>query len=205
MLGNDGSGFTHYAAGRFPGRIGWLMGPKHWKEPRPWIPYACDNDAFTLRENWSEDAWIGMLDAARLCACKPRWVLVPDVVGDHIGTLERSEKYAPVARAYRWPLAFAVQDGMEPANVPSEAALVFVGGSTAWRWRTLERWCAAFRRVHVGRVNAIERVWLCDDLGVESVDGTGWVRNPGRQDQLPALVEWLEGKRRPHQHEIVFG
>lgn len=74
MLGNDGSGFTHYAAGRYPGRIGWLMGPKHWKEPRPWLPYACDNDAFTLRDHWDEGSWVEVLNRARLHRCKPQWV-----------------------------------------------------------------------------------------------------------------------------------
>lgn len=204
MLGNDGSGFTHYAAGRFPGRIGWLQGPRHWKNPPRWIPYACDNDAFTCRENWSESAWLEMLWKARLNACKPLWILVPDVVADRSGTIERWFRYAPAAKACGWPLAFAVQDGMTERDVPPAAEVVFVGGTTEWKWRTLPQWKAAFPRVHVGRVNNIDRLWLCEDLKVESVDGTGWTKNPNRQDQLPALLEWLEGKRRPHQHQLAI-
>lgn len=204
MLGNDGSGWTHYMAGKFPGRIGWLMGPRNWKEPRPWLPYACDNDAYTLREHWSESAWFEMLARARLHLCKPRWVLVPDVVGDRHATLERWARYAPHAKIFGWPLAFAAQDGMTPDDVPPDATVVFVGGTTEWKWRTLPIWCASFPRVHVGRVNAIERVWRCEELGAESIDGTGWTRNPSRPDLRPALFDWLEGHR-PEQHELALG
>jgi len=203
MPGNDGSQLLGYLAGRHPGRLGWLMGPKNWKAPKHFLPYALDNDSFTARENWSEAAWRAMLERANLCALKPRWVLVPDVVGDRAGTLARWAQFAPVARRHGWPLAFAVQDGMTPADVPRGADVVFVGGSTAWKWATVTAWCLEFPRVHVGRVNTIERVWLCEDLGAESVDGTGWTRNPTRPDQSQALQEWLARERRPQQLELV--
>jgi hypothetical protein len=204
MPGNDGSGFTQYAAGKYEGRIGWLQGPRNWKAPRRYfpLPYALDNDCFTQRKNWSEKAWIKMLENAKKAFSQPIWVLVPDVVADRTGTLERWFKYAPIARRYGWPLAFAVQDGMTPADVPAEAKVVFVGGTTDWKWQSLSIWCGAHPRVHVGRVNTIERLWECQDAGVESVDGTGWIRNPKRQDQIPALMAWLDGERRAYQARI---
>ena len=210
MPGNDGSQLLGFLAGRYnrpdePPRLGWLMGPKHWKEPRSYLPYALDNDCFTAGDNWSETAWLEMLERTRCCAQKPRWVLVPDVVGDAAGTLARWERYAPICRRYGWPLAFAAQDGLAANDVPSDADVVFIGGSTAWKWRTVAKWCDSFPRVHVGRVNTLERVWLCDDLGAESAEGTGWMKNPNRRDQMGALQEWLAGIRRPEQLELLPG
>lgn len=195
MLGNDGGGFIHYAAGAFPGCVGWLQGPRQWKQPWPWLPFALDNDAFTLGQAWEARPWLDMLARTRAQQCSPRWILVPDVVGDRQATLDRWATFAPIAADTGWPLAFAVQDGMTPADVPSAAEVIFVGGSTSWKWRTLSAWCRAFRRVHVGRVNTVARLTYCEQQGVESVDGTGWVRNPSRSDQLPALHAWLRGVR----------
>jgi hypothetical protein len=203
MLGNDGGGFIHYAAGAFPGRVGWLQGPAQWKQPWPWLPYALDNDAFTLGPRWTPAPWLEMLAKARAHPCQPRWVLVPDVVGDRQGTLDRWQTHAATAAGYGWPLAFAVQDGMTPADVPAEASVIFVGGSTAWKWQTAATWCAAFPRVHVGRVNTVARLDRCAELGAESVDGTGWVRNPSRPDQLPALHAWLRGES-PGRDQLTF-
>lgn len=203
MPGNDGSQHLGYLAGRYPDRLGWLMGPAQWKRPQYFLPYALDNDCFVQRENWSEAGWRAMLEKARLCGQPPRWVLVPDAVGDKAGTLARWQQFAPVAAVYGWPLAFAVQDGMTPGDVPSDAAVVFVGGSTEWKWSTVTQWCVECPRVHVGRVNTIERVWLCDDLGAESADGTGWMKNPSRPDQISALKEWLARERRAAQLELA--
>jgi len=48
-------------------------------------------------------------------------------------------------------------------------------------------------RVHVGRVNQPARLEFLEDLGVESCDGTGWLR--GDQMQLSGLVGFLSGHR----------
>ena len=40
-----------------------------------------------MRDKWQASAWLAMLDRCRLCATKPAWVLVPDVVGDRDATL----------------------------------------------------------------------------------------------------------------------
>lgn len=200
MLAGQSNPMWHYAAGRWPGKVGLLLGPSYFKKQslRPWLPYALDNDAFTAwqqRKPWCEHAWIEMLNWARWTGTQPIWVLVPDVVADRNATLARWERYAPAVDALNWTKAFAVQDGMTPKDVPSGAEVVFVGGTDAFKWRTVRQWVGEFPRVHVGRVNTIDRVWLCDDLGVESVDGTGWFRDPSREDKLPALLGWMENKR----------
>ena len=205
MLCGQSNPLWHYAAGRHPGKVGLLVGPSYFKKQtiRPWLPYVLDNDAFTLRENWDEAAWLRMLQWAKMQAHKADWVLVPDVVGDREGTLARWDQYAPTAAECKRPLAFAVQDGMTPDDVPNDARVVFVGGSTEFKWRTVEMWATHFPRVHVGRVNNIDRVWQCEDLGIESVDGTGWFKDPTREDKLPALESWLAGIRNNKQIKLL--
>lgn len=183
MLANNTGMRTGYLAGRYPGRIGHLFSPGAQTGPFGDLAgYSCslDNGAFGPN-GFDETKWVTLLNWARLRGVSPGWVLVPDVVGDRDGTLAHWDQYVPIAAPYRWPLAFAVQDGMTPADVPADAAVVFIGGTTDWKWRTLPIWTGAFPRVHVGRVNTYRRLWQCHDSGAESIDGTGWMRGDQRQ------------------------
>lgn len=138
-----------------------------------------------------------MLASVRAQGLAPRWVLVPDVVADRAATLEKWRQYAPVAARYGWPLAIAVQDGMTPADIPGNADVIFIGGTTEWKWRSLPMWASTGMRVHVGRVNEVERLEICERWRVESVDGTGWMRGTENGRQAQALVQWLAGKLPP--------
>lgn len=204
MLAGQSNPLWHYAAAAYPGKVGLLMGPSYFKKQRiqRWMPYVLDNDAFTLRDNWSESAWLEMLEWARMSQYKPQWILVPDKVGNCEETIRLWHKYLPIAKSFGWPVAFAVQDGISVSDVP-DADVVFVGGTTEWKWKNIEQW-NIFKRVHVGRVNSIFRVWQCQDLGYESVDGTGWFRDPSNPEKLPALEEWMQGVRRPQTTELKF-
>lgn len=200
MPANHSSATVHYLAGRFPGRLGWLIGPtaRFKTKLRHWIPYALDNDAFSTwsqGREWSEKEWYELLKWARMSGMKPCWALVPDVVADKQGTIDRWFKYKEHAIGFGWPLAFAVQDGMTPEDVPKDADVVFVGGTTEWKWRNLGLWTRQFRRVHVGRVNSLEKLWVCQDFGVESVDGTGWFRDSENSEKINRVVQWLSGIR----------
>lgn len=200
MLANHSSPTFHHWTGKYPGKVGWLVGPAASRKTKwyPWVPFAMDNDAFGAWTNgteWSESAWLQMLQTTRANRRNAKWVLVPDVVADKEGTLERWERYAPVARQYGWDLAFAVQDGMTGKDVPGDADVIFVGGNTEWKWSTVPMWCENFPRIHVGRVNTMDRVWRCHDLGAESVDGTGWFRDGEQQSRMTKLENYFEGKR----------
>lgn len=193
MPTNNSSMHLGWLAGRYPGRIGWLLSPDGWRMPHRWMPYALDNGAFA---RWDEAAFLHLV---RNCAAQiatrdlghaPRWVVVPDVVADREATLASWERWAPELRAYGWPLAFAVQDGMTQADVPPDADVIFVGGTTEWKWATAWDWCNNNPRVHVGRVNSYRLLWNCHDAGAESCDGTGWFR--GDQEQLAGLERYLE-------------
>jgi hypothetical protein len=193
MLSNNTKGAVHWMAGRFPELVGHLYSPKAQRGPYKWLPYALDNGAFGAFKSgseWDESVWIELLEWAKLSGQAPLWALVPDVVGDRIRTLRKWGIYAPIARRYGWPLAFAVQDGMTESDVPRDADVVFVGGSTEWKWSTVGTW-ARFPWCHVGRVNEYRRLVQCEELGVKSVDGTGWLREPdGRQWR--GYVAWCE-------------
>ncbi len=192
-----------YLAGRFPGQLGHLFSPGAERGPFPFMHYALDNGAygaFTQGREWDEAGWLALLEWARISGQAPLWALVPDVVGDRAATLARWDKYHHVARRYGWPLAFAVQDGMEPCDVPSGADVVFVGGTTDFKWRTYRDCCAAFPRVHIGRVNTYGQLCKCAGAGAESVDGTGWFRGDQRQYRgLLAFLEEQAGVRIPHK------
>jgi hypothetical protein len=202
MPSNNSSAIVHYWAGKYEGRIGWLVGPSAMKKTklRPWVPFALDNDAFaswTTGRPWDEAAWLAMLGNVRAQGLSPKWVLVPDVVADRDATLAKWAKYASVAACYGWPLAIAVQDGMTPADIPANAQVIFIGGTTEWKWRSLPMWARTGARVHVGRVNEVERLHICERWRVESVDGTGWMQGTENGRQAKALGQWLEGKALP--------
>lgn len=109
-----------------------------------------------------------------------RFVAVPDVVGSARRTLEVFEHWAPFLQ--EWPLALVCQDGQEGLPIPWERiAAIFIGGSTEWKMgchavacikagKAMGKWC------HVGRVNTPGRFEYFEQLGADSIDGTGLSR-----------------------------
>ena len=195
MVSNNSKGIVHHLATKYPGSIGHLYSPGGWSNPVPWLPFALDNGAFVAFKNkteWDADKFLTMCDKTLSAPTPPRWVLVPDVVCDRVATIERWCEWSEKLRRFKWPMAFAVQDGMTPDDVPKSAEVVFVGGSTEWKRSTIHRWVGSFRRVHVGRINTIDWLIYCERMGVESVDGTGWYHHK----QMDQLVRWLKGHTR---------
>lgn len=193
MPSNNSGLHMGYLAGTYPNRLGWLLSPDAgWKTPPPWMPYALDNGAFGAWSNkreWDEQRFIDLLDRAKLNV-RPLWVAVPDVVADAKATIAKWHEWVPRINAIiKLPLAFVVQDGMTVADVPDGADVIFVGGTTEWKWRNLRMWTESFDRVHVGRVNSERLLWMAHDAGAESCDGTGWFR--GDQEQLAGLERYL--------------
>jgi hypothetical protein len=197
LCSNHSSSAFHALAHRHPGKVGWIFGPSNWKNPKPNLPYALDNDAFGAWKNgapWNESAWLKMLEKSRSCEHAPMWAVVPDVVADRKRTLENWKTYADIVHANCIHAAFAVQDAMTPSDVPKDAALVFVGGTTSWKWRSLPMWCEHFPRVHVGRVR-IGKLPIAERNGAESVDGTGFFRETAFGKPARQLEAFLEGHR----------
>lgn len=179
-------------AGLYPGHVGHLLSPGAARGPWSWLPYALDNGAFpafTKKQEWEADAFLAHIEWAIGAGVSPRWLLVPDVVADPAATMARWRDWAPRLRRYGWPLAFAAQDGHVPADVPADADLVFIGGSTDWKRQAIVPFCQVLPRVHVGRINTWKWLRYCADAGAESCDGTGWFR--GDRAQLAGLEHYL--------------
>lgn len=168
----------------YPGKVGHLYGPGAQRGPLSDFPYALDNNRFgawSKGNEWDLAAWLKLLDWAASKNQKPRWAVVPDVVTDRNGTLRDWHIYKDEVSLRGFLLAFAVQDGMVAADVPNGTDVVFVGGSTEWKWRTMRGWCADFPRVHVARANTYKLLYKAHDAGAESTDGTGFVMGDQRQ------------------------
>ena len=195
IMPTNNTGFMiGYLAGKFIGSIGLLISPNGWRYIPEVIPYALDNGAyyaFTNKTEWDEAAFYEMLGKVELSR-KPLWVACPDKVLDKDETIAKWSIYSPKIKAFGFKPAFVVQDGMTQDDVPSDAEIIFVGGSFEWKWKMLPEFCRMGKRVHCGRVNSYEGLWICDENGVESCDGTGWVR--GGMKRLQPLINYLQEK-----------
>jgi len=195
MPANSTGWFWHCLA-RETGKIGHLFSPDAQRGPWPWFPYALDNGAFAAwnaKQNtwdetrWSVDAWRRMLFWAQSKNQKPLWAIVPDVPGNAEETFERWHKFKDDVP---FDKALAVQDGMTVEQVKAiNPDVVCVGGSTEWKWTTVEQWAANFKRVHMLRCNAPAKLNYLKELGVESCDGTGW--NRGDKTQTKGLEDFV--------------
>ena len=187
MPANNSSGIVHFYAGRYPGKIGWLLSPFSWKNPPSYLPYAIDNGAFT---RWEPENFMKALRKSTRFH-RPLWIIVPDVVGDAEATLRKwhfwSRRVAPFA-----PLAFAAQDGMEPSDVPPEAFCVFIGGSTKFKGQA-ERFKGVSPWLHVGRVNGASRVRWAEMIGADSIDGTGFFQGATADSSKAAFHDNFNG------------
>jgi hypothetical protein len=197
VMPSNNSGFeAGYLFGKYPDRLAHLHSCDSLREPKRGIPWALDNGvfgAFTQGRRWSEEPFYTFLE--NYSAWMLMWVVMPDSVGNRDETLRLWENHYNAVSAFNVPIAFAAQDGMMPQDVPKEAAIVFVGGSTSWKWRNLSMWTESFSRVHVGRVNSKRLLDMAEGSGAESCDGTGWFRDPKRTQELS---DWLEYGHKKH-------
>ena len=121
------------------------------------------------------------------------FVVCPDVVGCHYRTMVLWNHYYRWIKEYGHPVAFVAQDGCEPELVPEEADWIFIGGKDPWKVNNICNFTGLGKPVHVGRVNMVARLELCERLGVTSVDGTGWVQFNNYQTR--DLKEYLSGEK----------
>ena len=189
----------HYFCGKYEKSVGILIGPSYEKKVPidPWMPMVLDNDAFIAwrdKKPWDLMAWRKMLNWVKSTGIDPMWAAVPDVVANKEKTIENWTIYEKEITNLGWKTAFCVQDGMTEKDVP-KCDVVFVGGTNRWKFPNLKRWTENFPRVHCARVNSIKMIEWCERMGCESVDGTGWFRDPSRKDKLPAIKKFIEGKR----------
>lgn len=169
---------------------GMIVCRPHFGLPKLECPWVFDNGAFVDFLNGSdfdgdgfERCVIRLMDI-QPCQ-RPEWSVVPDIVA--------SPKSLPFSVHWRETLPddlkwyLAIQDGMTPELVDSAFTKVpfdglFIGGSSAWKNSMACEWVKYGHGrklpVHIGRVNGWKRLQWAVNIGADSVDGTGWTRDP---------------------------
>jgi hypothetical protein len=157
-----------------------LLTPGKHGNPPKGFRFAIDNGAWGAFKNNLPFNWEGFADLVDRHGGAADFIIVPDVVANAKASLELSRAWFDRLNHYVRPL-LAVQDGMEPQEIgvileryPRMG--LFLGGSTEWKLKTMYSWgmvAHAFRRYyHVGRVNTVRRIRLCQEAGADSFDGT---------------------------------
>ncbi len=141
--------------------------------------WAADNGCFL--PGYNPDKILSML---KRYSCVPncKWIVAPDVVQDAASTLLLFSAWLPTFRHYGYPVALALQNGIENHRIPWDSLdCVFIGGNDAFKYSDVVRNIVveAKRRgkwVHNGRVNTPERILYSRSIGCDSFDGTHFTR-----------------------------
>ena len=155
-------------------------------------PWGLDNGCF---KRFKRDTWLRMVKATYDIEERPKFVCMPDIVGDARRTLELFSTFIQYTGGLNNCLV--LQDGIGEFNIPwSKVKAVFVGGSD--EFKVSQECMAAVKAakymgkwVHIGRVNTAERVkyWL----GIaDSIDGSGISRYDHMLRNVIAAIEGHE-------------
>lgn len=91
--------------------------------------FAADNACFSQAKAFDPERWTRWLATVDPSTCL--FATVPDVVGDHAATVERSAEYYEVVRSFGHKAAFVAQNGATVENVPWDSFdALFIGGVT---------------------------------------------------------------------------
>lgn len=200
--------------------LGRLIQPRHYTRLDAMladdIPWAADNDCF---KGLDPHAYYRMLDSIRHARQEhaggdPRpecwtdrclFVTVPDVVADPHGTIRGWIRWSEGLRRRGLPVGFVLQDGCEHGLIPPWHLLdaVFIGGSTDYKLGPRAAWIcgeakARGKWVHMGRVNSARRIEYAKTIGVDSIDGTKYVRWRDRY-----LDQAVRDVARPHTQLLL--
>lgn len=184
------SHFTGRACRAFLEKHGWhmMITPTLNRFVDP-FPYAIDNGAWQAFAGGVPFDRIAFLSIVGARGAAADFIVIPDIVGGGVDSLEFSNAWMHELATYR-NLYLAVQDGMTVASVRAfvmtwpQVAGLFVGGTTEWKDRTIPLWAEVARSIgigcHVGRVNTKKRLRSCAAAGVTSFDGSGasrWMKH----------------------------
>ena len=164
--------------------IGMLHIPYSWRNPVDGLRYCIDNGQFHYWKNglpFDRDAFLRVLKVAEGYP-KPDFVVCPDIVAGGKKSLDFSMEW--LSQHPRDDYYFVVQDGMTVEMVEeivSNFEGLFVGGTRAWKWRTVHHWVRLAHRCdvrcHIGRVGSLRGLWRAKGAGADSVDSASFVRN----------------------------
>jgi hypothetical protein len=153
-----------------------------------------DNGCFSDR--WNHHSWFRWMTSIPRTV---RFVVAPDVYDPdgrptHSETIERWRTYGPLIERHGHVPAFVCQVGAERRNVPTDAPVLFLGGTTEWKLGADAASIAADAKsrdvwVHMGRVNSKKRFDIARSMLCDSVDGTFLTFGPDAN--LPKLRSWI--------------
>ena len=163
--------------------------------------WAMDNDRFNADISAARackiwyDKFLAWLERCQDWRDKCLFVVAPDIVCDARATLREFPYWYTVIRGYGYPVAFALQNGVEGVGVPwSWINFVFVGGDNEFKEGPIVARLAreASERgigVHVGRVNSRRRALMSAKIGADTIDGTHEAYAPDAH--IPKWNRWL--------------
>ena len=169
--------------------------------------WAADTGCFNQPEKYDQEEYLRWLRARASYARRCLFATAPDVVGDAVGTMEKSIPMFPLIQAEGFRAALVAQDGLEDMDTPWELFdCLFMGGTTSWKLSEIAYQLAyeADKRgkwVHQGRVNSWRRLKAAAVSGYDSADGTYLVFGP--DINLPKLNGWLDALNKQPMMEFV--
>src|SRR5215510_5350946 len=156
-------------------RLGFIMTPRMGNSipETGWL--AADTGCFSAPHEYSDDRYLRFID--RFPRGRMLFATAPDVLGDHVATVERSHSILKKIRQLGIAAAFVAQDGWGETSTPWEDLdVLFVGGTTEFKYRGgRDAVLAAKRhgkRAHMGRANSHQKLRAAWGIGCESADGT---------------------------------
>lgn len=179
-----------------------LMMVDGWTDPSPYPYFAIDNGCYSAWSRgvpWDPAPFMHNLHKCRELGLKPDFAVIPDIVAGGAKSLTKSRKWLNVLRDEfpGIPLYLAVQDGMEVSDLSfgnADIDGIFVGGSTAWKLRTMAYWAQFAHemdlRIHVGRIGTPKRMVAAHKARVDSIDSTTWVQRNGALEHH--VAEYIE-------------
>ncbi len=169
---------------------GMIVTPERYGVPKYDCEWVFDNGAFgdfKHGRKFQEARFIKYLKRIVVLPEKklPKWCVCPDKVASKDSLSFSVEWIKRLPQKLDWYLA--IQDGMDREAV--HLAIIrfgfkglFIGGSSGWKNAHAWEWVELAREwgigVHLARVNGWKRLQWSVNLGVDSVDGTGWTRAP---------------------------
>ena len=164
--------------------IGACVSPTTKKHFDSYAFYFLDNGAFRCWKKgvpFDEKVFFDLIDLSLKAKKQADFLVLPDKVGEGRKSLEFSSYYAEKLKGISVPFALALQDGMEEKEVADfvrtyGVKVLFIGGTTEWKWRTAPAWKELSERlgvkVHLARVPSAKRVIQARKIGVHSIDTT---------------------------------
>lgn len=141
--------------------------------------WAADNGCFL--PGYNPDKILSMLRRYRgISGCK--YVVMPDVVRDASATMLMFSAWLGTYQRYGYPVALAIQNGIEHCQIPWDAiTCIFIGGNDEFKYSDVVRGIVTDAKkrgkwVHNGRVNTPERILYSNEIGCDSFDGTHFTR-----------------------------